>query len=441
MMQTPIQREHVEAAIAMIPLPAIARANPSEVACLVNAIEGLSGTKFVHLEEGVPGAIPTTIGIAAEIEALESGVAQHYPPVEGLPELKTEVSAFIRNYLGVDVSPKGCIPTVGAMQGSMAAFLLTNRCHRHKDTILLIDPGFPVQKQQLRMLGMKYRSFDMYRYRGSKLKAILDEMLGPGDVSTIAFSNPTSPSWLCLTEQELSIIGSEASRADVIVLEDMAYLGMGSRKGSPTPSQPPLQHSIANYTHNWIMLLSGSKAFGYAGQRVGCMVVSNDLWTSEFPNLLQYFATSQFGYAMAHGGVYSLSSGVCQSAQYGFAAILRSANNGDFPNFQAPKDHEMLANHIKRIFTACGFDLLPCHHDCTPNSEGIHFTVTYPGFTGAELHKELLYYGISTLALHNSGCENGSGVKVCTHKMHEFEIPLLEQRLALFYQQHPPILL
>lgn len=40
---------------------------------------------------------------------------------------------------------------------------------RRKDTVLFIDPGFPVQKQQLQVMGVKYETFDMYHYRGEKL--------------------------------------------------------------------------------------------------------------------------------------------------------------------------------------------------------------------------------------------------------------------------------
>lgn len=46
-----------------------------------------------------------------------------------------------------------------------------------KDTILFIDPGFPVQKQQLVVMGQKYETFDVYDYRGDKLKEKLESYL------------------------------------------------------------------------------------------------------------------------------------------------------------------------------------------------------------------------------------------------------------------------
>ena len=56
------------------------------------------------------------------------------------------------------------------MQGTFASFLTCSQCDEKKDTILFIDPGFPVQKQQLVVMGQKYETFDVYDYRGCKLK-------------------------------------------------------------------------------------------------------------------------------------------------------------------------------------------------------------------------------------------------------------------------------
>ena len=71
----------------------------------------------------------------------------------------------------------GCIPTVGSMMGAMVSFLVANRNDKTKEGTLFIDPGFPVQKQQVKMLGHDYHSFDVYNYRGKKLKDKLESYL------------------------------------------------------------------------------------------------------------------------------------------------------------------------------------------------------------------------------------------------------------------------
>jgi aspartate/methionine/tyrosine aminotransferase len=117
---------------------------------------------------GVPGLKPSDIGTNAEIEALKRGVASDYPMVDGVKSLKEEASKFIKNFMNVDIKPEACVPTVGSMQGGYASFLMCANIDEKKDTALFIDPGFPVQKQQFRVLNQKYDSFDVYNYRGEK---------------------------------------------------------------------------------------------------------------------------------------------------------------------------------------------------------------------------------------------------------------------------------
>ena len=136
-----------------------------EIVALVNRIEKETGIRFVRMEMGVPGLPAPEIGINAEIEALKSGVGSLYPDITGLRSLKEEASRFIKLFLDIDISPGGCIPTVGSMMGSMICFLVANRNDRTKEGSLFIDPGFPVQKQQVKMLGHNYFSFDIYNFR------------------------------------------------------------------------------------------------------------------------------------------------------------------------------------------------------------------------------------------------------------------------------------
>lgn len=117
-------------------------------------------------------------------------------------------------------------------------------------------------------MGQKYETFDVYDYRGCKLKEKLESYLKKGNISAIVYSNPNNPSWICLKEEELRIIGELATRYDVIVLEDLAYFAMDFRQDLSKPFHAPYQPSVAHYTDHYILLISGSKAFSYAGQRI-----------------------------------------------------------------------------------------------------------------------------------------------------------------------------
>lgn len=437
MKNTPIPFDVVRQKIQESNLPSIGKASIRELVKLVNEIEKATGLKYVRMEMGVPGLEPSQIGIEAEIEALKRGVASKYPMIDGVPELKKEIARFVKNFINIEVDEQGCIPTVGSMQGAMAAFLVINRCHAVKDTVLFIDPGFPVQKQQLRVLGMNYETFDVYNFRGDKLRDKLESYLKKGNISAILYSNPNNPSWICFTDKELQTIGELATAYDVVVIEDLAYFAMDFRKDLSKPGQPPYQPTVANYTQNWLMLISSSKAFSYAGQRIGTMVISNHLYKRRFPDLKRYFTSDEFGYAMLYGAVYSLSSGVCHSTQYGLAAMLKAANDGTFNFVETVKEYGDKAKIMKKLFTDNGFRIVYDMDEDKPLADGFYFTISYPGLTGEQLIEELLYYGISAISLAITGSERTEGLRACVSQVQRNQFSELEERLKKFNSDHP----
>jgi len=437
MKDTPINFEIVSKQIKESGLPSVGKASIREIKKLVDNIEAESGEKYIRMEMGIPGLPPTQIGVDAEIEALKKGVAAIYPDIFGIPQLKSEISRFVKMFMDIEVDPQGCIPTVGSMQGGMAAFLTINRMHKEREGTLFIDPGFPVHKQQVRVIGQDYMTFDVYNYRGEKLRDKLESYLKTGKVSSILYSNPNNPSWICFTETELQIIGEMATKYDVIILEDLAYFGMDFRKDYSQPGQPPYQPTVAKYTDNWVFFISSSKVFSYAGQRIGMMVLSNKLFNTEAPDLLRYYNSSNVGYAMIFGTIYSLSSGTSHSAQYALTAMLKAVNDGT-SNITLPvKEYGEKAKIMKKMFTDSGFEIVYDKDEGEPIADGFYFTFSYPGFTGEELLNKLIYYGISAISLAITGSERLEGIRACVSLIQRAQFPDLEYRLKKFQEDHP----
>lgn len=338
--------------------------------------------------------------------------------------------------MNVDVDECNCIPTVGSMQGAFASFLVSCRRDVKKDTTLFIDPGFPVQKMQHKVLGLKYETFDVYNYRGDKLKEKLESYLQKENISTILYSNPNNPSWICFTEKELQVIGELATKYDVVVMEDLAYFAMDFRKDLSKPGVPPYQSTVANYTDNYILLISSSKSFSYAGQRIGMMAISNGLFNRKFPDLKRFYKTDQFGYSMVYGAIYSLSSGTSHSAQYGLAAMLKAANDGDFNFVDSVKEYGERAKIMKKMFTENGFNIVYNMDENEPLADGFYFTFSYPGMDGMELLEKLLYYGISAISLATTGSERIEGLRACVSQISRNQLNDLEVRLRAFKQHH-----
>ncbi|MDO9254610.1 MAG: pyridoxal phosphate-dependent aminotransferase [Bacteroidales bacterium] len=436
---TPIDFEIVNDKIRELNVPVVGKATIREIKRLVDNIESASGKKFIRMEMGVPGLPPAQVGTDAEIEALQRGVAAIYPDIDGIPVLKKEVSLFVKNFLNIDVDAAGCIPTVGSMQGGFAAFMTLSRMNKEKDTTLFIDPGFPVHKQQHRVMGLKYDSFDVYEYRGEKLRAKLESYFAKGNIHSVLYSNPNNPSWICFNDEELKIIGDLANQYNVVILEDLAYFGMDFRKDYSKPGVPPYQPTVAKYTDNYILLISSSKAFSYAGQRIGMMVISDKLFNSTSDDLLRNYTSNQFGRAMIFGTVYSLSSGTAHSAQYALAAILKAANEGKFNFVEEVKEYGEKAKIMKKLFVDNGFRIVYDKDIDQPIADGFYFTIMYPGFDGPDLIGELLYYGISAISLTITGSEHTEGLRACVSLVKRTQFPDLEYRLKKFHEHHPVV--
>jgi aspartate/methionine/tyrosine aminotransferase len=437
MKDTPINFNIVSQKIKESKLDSIGRATIREIKKLIDEIEKETGNKYIRMEMGIPGLPASKIGVDAEIDALNKGVANTYPDIQGIPSIKNESSRFVKLFLNVDVNPEGCIPTVGSMQGSFAAFITISRMYKEKDTILFLDPGFPVHKQQLKVLGQKWETFDVYDYRGEELRDKLESFLSKGNICALLYSNPNNPSWICFTEKELKIIAELADKYNVVVLEDLAYVGMDFRKNLYTPGKQPYQATVARYTNNFILFISNSKAFSYAGQRIGMMIISNYLFDKVCPDLKRFYTTDTFGKAMIFGTVYALSAGVTHSAQYAVAAMLKAANDGVFNFVDIVKEYGEKAKIMKKLFTDNGFKIVYDKDEDELIADGFYFTFSYPGFNGEELLAELIYYGISAISLAITGSTRLEGIRACVSLVQRSQFPDLEFRLKKFHDHHP----
>ena len=435
-MKLPIDKATLADVLKQMDILEISRATIRQSGAIARALEKATATELLHLEMGIPGLPPTKVEIEAEKSALDAGVASEYPNMYGIPKLKEQSSRFLKAFLDIDVSPLGCIPTVGSMQGSFSTFLLCAHLEPQKDTILFIDPGFPVQRTQARILGIKSDSFDIYEYRGDKLRDKLESHLKGGNVAALIYSSPNNPAWFNLTEEELKTIGELATKYDTIVIEDLAYMCMDFRKPLGRPYEPPYQPTVAKYTDNYIIMMSGSKMFSYAGQRIAIIAISDGLYHREYPLLKEWYRMSRLGDAYVFAVLYAVSSGASHSAQYALAEMLRAAADGELDFVTAAAEYARRASVTKKMFKENGFHIVYDMDGDEPVSDGFFYTVGYEGLSSGELMGELIRYGISTIALSTTGSRQ-DGVRICVSQLNRPEqFDLLEERLRLFAIDH-----
>ena len=430
-MNTPIKNEIVDGLIAKFGIQDFAKATIREVKQVAATAEKESGVEFIKMEMGIPGLPAAQVGVDAQIKALQDGIAHSYPDIQGYPELKRQASRFVKAFIGVDIAPEGCVPVTGSMQGTFASFLTCSQADKQKDTVLFIDPGFPVQKMQLQVQGVSYETFDVYDFRGEKLGPKLESYLSKGNICAIVYSNPNNPSWVCLTEQELQAIGTLATKYDTIVMEDLAYFAMDFRQNLSVPFQPPYQPSVGRYTDNYMLLISGSKAFSYAGERIGVVCISDKLFHRHFDQLAQRYQGLPFGLVFSTRMLYALSSGTSHSAQYAMAAMLKAASDGTYDFRKEVSVYGQRAHKLKEIFCRHGFHVVYDKDLDQPVADGFYFTIGYKNMTSGELARELMYYGVSAICLITTGSHQ-EGLRVCTSFIEDHQYAQLEERMTIF---------
>jgi len=414
----------------------LSHATIGEMLLVAQYLEQKTGIPFIRMDQGSPGLPANRYGIEAEKRALDTGIGSQYPAAAGVKELKEAASQFVKAFIDIDITPRSCLPTVGSVAGSFGSFIACCQRDPQKTKVLFIDPGFPIQKSQLRVLGIEWKEFDIYEYRGEKLRAKLEELLADGDVAAIIYSNPNNPAWISLEESELQIIGDLATKYDAIVLEDLAYFAMDNRRDLSHPYVAPFVRTVARYTDNYMLMLSSSKIFSYAGQRMALVCISDKLYERHFPALAErYHDSGVFGPTFIASIQYMITSGATATTQYGYAEMLRLSCEGKINFVEDTKEYAIRAQKMKKIFCDNGFTITYPRDVEEEIGDGFFFSLSYPGLTGSQLVTELVHYGVSSINLDTTGSYQ-PGVRACTSRMRDELYPVLEERMKMFNEDH-----
>ena len=430
--------ELVEEAARVNHVADLSHATIGETLLVAQYLEQKTGIPFIRMDQGSPGLPANRYGIEAEKRALDSGIGSQYPAAAGVKELKEAASEFVKAFINIDITPRACLPTVGSVAGSFGSFIAC--CQRKSfpqmGKVLFIDPGFPIQKSQLRILGIEWKEFDIFPYRGEALRAKLEEELKDGEVAAIVYSNPNNPAWISLEEEELQIIGELATKHDVIVLEDLAYFAMDSRRDLSHPYQAPYVRTVARYTDNYMLMLSSSKIFSYAGQRMALVCISDKLFDRHFPALAErYHDSGVFGPTFIASIQYMITSGCTATTQYGYAEMLKMSCEGKINFVEDTKEYAIRAQKMKKIFCDNGFTITYPKDVTEEIGDGFFFSLSYPGMSGSELAKELIHYGVSSINLDTTGSLQ-QGVRACTSRMRDELYSVLDERMKQFALDH-----
>ena len=220
-------------------------------------------------------------------------------------------------------------------------------------------------------------------------------------------------------------------------MEDLAYFCMDYRRDLGKPFQPPFLPSVARYTDNYILMLSASKIFSYAGQRIALLCIGDELYRRRYPALAERYADAGiFGVTLTASILYMITSGCTYSTQHGYARMLELACDGSLDFVADTREYALRARRMKDIFLRHGFHIVYDRDVSAEVGDGFFFSLGYGDMDGGELLCELIKYGVSSINLATTGSSR-PGVRACVSRMREELYPLLDERMAAFAADHP----
>ncbi len=177
------------------------------------------GKDIIRLEIGRPDYdTPKHIKDAA-IKAINEGKV-HYPPIQGIPELRKAIAEKLNKENGLDYKPEEILVHGGAshvIYTAMVSFLNPG------DEVLLGNPTYTSYHKVPFMCGATPKYYDLKEENNFQVDRAQMESLITPKTKMICVVNPSNPLGSVLNRESLEIIADIAVKNDLIVVSDEIY--------------------------------------------------------------------------------------------------------------------------------------------------------------------------------------------------------------------------
>jgi aspartate/methionine/tyrosine aminotransferase len=233
-----------------------------EVQTAARALEA-AGRSVIHMEIGEPDfPTPAPVLAAAHLALADGGV--YYTSALGIPELREAIARHYADHLGVRVDPARVIVTAGS---SAALLLVMALLVGRDDRILLADPGYPCNRQFVRILEGEPVGIPVGPDTGYQLSAELIERHWTPRTRGALIASPSNPTGTMVSPEEMRRIAATVARLSGHLIVDEIYLGLSY------DAEPKSVLSIAEACADELFVVSSfSKYFNMTGWRLGWVI-------------------------------------------------------------------------------------------------------------------------------------------------------------------------
>lgn len=213
----------------------------------------------------------------AAIQSLERGHT-YYTSNSGLPELRGEVSRYMKRRFGLEYSPDEVLVTVG---GSEAIDVAVRSLVNPGDEVIIPMPSFVCYEPIARMAGAKAVIINTKAENGFKLTA--DELRGAITDKTklLILPYPNNPTGAILEREELEALAEVIRESNIAILSDEIYAELTYGKKHISIA------SIEGMCERTIIASGFSKAYAMTGWRLGYLCAPRE-WIKQMTKLHQY---------------------------------------------------------------------------------------------------------------------------------------------------------
>ncbi|WP_372737831.1 pyridoxal phosphate-dependent aminotransferase [Neptunomonas sp.] len=249
------------------------------------------GCDVVHMEAGEPDFSTAPLIKEAAHRAIDLGFTQ-YTPSAGIPELRQAISGFYKQRYGLDIAANRIIVTSGA---SGALLLVFGLLADPDTTFMMSDPGYPCNRQFLRMLEARGQLVPTSAEQNFQLTPELIRQEWKANTAGVLLASPANPTGSVLHKGELAAVAEAVREKNGALVVDELYHGLTYGFDAPSVLEVDPEAFVIN---------SFSKYFGMTGWRLGWIVapqtavpeiekLSQNLYISP-PTISQYAALAAF---------------------------------------------------------------------------------------------------------------------------------------------------
>jgi len=248
------------------PMRTIDRIEPFRVMQLLERAKQLEaeGHNIIHMEIGEPDfPTPPAVIEAARKHLLEGD--NFYTSSTGNPELQQALSTWYKQEYGVDVASERILITPGT---SGAFSLIYAALIDAGESVLLSDPGYPCQRNFIRLAGGEPINIPVGPETRYHLSAQLIDQYWQAHSRAAVLINPSNPTGTLIDDQAMQALANACHAHGGYLISDEIYHGLtyGNRA-----------HCALEMDDSAIVVNGFSKRWAMTGWRIGWIIVPETL--------------------------------------------------------------------------------------------------------------------------------------------------------------------